>query len=79
MKCCTLSSANITGAREYEVHHDIALEPLVSMGKIQSGKQNTVKCNRPNSATPIGANTLFLQTGSTIHHFQHFTNSFPHY
>jgi hypothetical protein len=35
----------------------------VPTGKIKSGKQNTVKRCTPNSATPIGANTMFLQIG----------------
>jgi hypothetical protein len=33
----------------------------VPIGKIKSGKQNTVKRYTPNSATPIGATTMFLQ------------------
>ncbi len=45
------------------------------MGKIKSGKQKTVKRYTPNSATPIGANTMFLQIGkrctpiSALHQF----------
>jgi hypothetical protein len=35
--------------------------PLAPIGKIKSGKQNTVKRHTPNSATPIDANTMFLQ------------------
>jgi hypothetical protein len=33
------------------------------MGKTKSGQQNTVKHYTPNSATPIGVNTMFLQIG----------------
>jgi hypothetical protein len=35
----------------------------VPIRKIISGKQNTVKRYTPNSATPIGINTMFLQIG----------------
>ncbi len=66
MKCCTLSSANSTAAREFAADHGMALEPFSAngkIGKIKSGKQNTVKRYTPNSATPIGANTMFLQIG----------------
>jgi hypothetical protein len=37
--------------------------PLAPIGKIKSGKKNTVKRYTSNSATPIGANTMFLQIG----------------
>ncbi len=60
MKYCTLFSANSIGARECAAHHGMALEPFSKIGKIKSGKQNTVKRHLPNSATPIGANTMFL-------------------
>jgi hypothetical protein len=53
-----LFSGNSIGARECAAHHGLALAPT---GKIKSGKQNTVKRYTPNSATPIGANTMFLQ------------------
>jgi hypothetical protein len=72
MKCCTLFSANSIGARECGANHGMALEPI---GKIKSGKQNTVKRYTPNSATPIGANTMSLQIGkrytpfSALHQF----------
>jgi hypothetical protein len=33
----------------------------VPTSKIKSGKQNTTKRYTPNSATPISANTMFLQ------------------
>jgi hypothetical protein len=48
---------------------------LAPIGKIKSGKQNTVNRYSPNSATPIGANTIFLQIGkrytqfSALHQF----------
>jgi hypothetical protein len=48
-------------------------------GKIKSGKQNIVKRYIPNSATPIGANTMFLQIGKRYIPFPPFTNSFQHY
>jgi hypothetical protein len=51
----------------------------VPIGKIKSGKQNTVKQYTPNSTTPIGANTMFLQIDLRYTPFQRFTNSFPHY
>jgi hypothetical protein len=53
--------------------------PLAPIGKIKSGKQNTVKRYTPNRTTPIGANTMFLQIGKHYTPFQSFTNSFPHY
>jgi hypothetical protein len=55
--------------------------PLVPTSKIKSGKQNTTKRYTPNSATPISANTMFLQICKryTPFFFQHFTNSFPHF
>jgi hypothetical protein len=37
--------------------------PLAPIGKIKSGKENTVKRYTPNSATPIGANAMFIQIG----------------
>jgi hypothetical protein len=63
MKCCTVSSANSTGARVCAAHHGMALGPLAPIGEIKSGKEITVKHNTPNSATPIGTNTMFLQIG----------------
>ncbi len=63
MKCCTLFSANSTGARDGAAHHGMALEPFSTNGKIKSGKQNIMKRYTPNSATPTGANTMFLQIG----------------
>jgi hypothetical protein len=37
--------------------------PLAPIGKITSGKQNTMKRYTPNTTTPIGANTMILQIG----------------
>jgi hypothetical protein len=53
----------------------------VPIGKIKSGKQNTMKRYTPNIATPIGANIMFLQIGkrytpfSELHHITHITNN----
>jgi hypothetical protein len=70
-----VSSANSTGASECAAHHGMALEPFSAIfGKIKSGKQ-PVKRYTPNSATPIDANTMFLQIGkrytpfSALHQF----------
>jgi hypothetical protein len=40
----------------------------VPIGKIKSGKQNTMKRYTPNNATPIGANTMFLQIAIGKHY-----------
>jgi hypothetical protein len=49
----------------------------VPVGKIKSGKQNTVKRCTPNSATPIGANTMFLQIGKRYTPFSAVHKFFP--
>jgi hypothetical protein len=49
----------------------------VPIGKIKSGKQNTVKCCTPNSAAPIGANTMFLQIGKRYIPFSALHQFFP--
>jgi hypothetical protein len=72
MKCCTLFSANSIGAREFAAHHGIA-----PIGKIKSGKQNTVKRYTPNSTSPIGANTMFLQIGKRYTPFLALHQFFP--
>jgi hypothetical protein len=76
MKCCTLFSANSICARECVAHHGMALESA-PIGKIKSGKQNTEKRYTPNSATPIGANTLFLQIGKCYTPFTALHQFFP--
>jgi hypothetical protein len=40
---------------------------LAPIGKIKSGKQNTLKRYTPKSTTPIGANTMFLQIGKHLY------------
>jgi hypothetical protein len=49
----------------------------VPINKTKSGKQNTVKCYTPDSATPIGANTVFLQIGKHYTPFSAFHQFFP--
>jgi hypothetical protein len=49
----------------------------VPIGKIKSGKQNAVKCYTPNGATPIGANTMFLQIGKRYTPFSALHQFFP--
>jgi hypothetical protein len=49
----------------------------VPIGKIKSGKQNTVKHYTPNSATPIGSNTMFLQIGKRYTPFSALHQLFP--
>ncbi len=77
MKCCTLVSANNIGARECAAHHGMALEPLALIGKIKSGKQNTLKRYTPNSTSPNGANTKFLQIGKRYTPFLALHQFFP--
>ncbi len=48
---------SLSGLRGDDAKH------LAPIGKIISGKQNTVKRYTPKSATPIGANTMFMQIG----------------
>jgi hypothetical protein len=55
----------------------MSLEPFAPIGKIKSGKQNTVKGYTPNSATPIGANTMFLQIGKRYTSFSALHQIFP--
>jgi hypothetical protein len=50
---------------------------LAPIGKIKSGKQNTVKRYTPNSTTPIGANTMFLQIGKHYTPFSALHQFFP--
>jgi hypothetical protein len=47
------------------------------MGKIKSGNQNIVKHYTPNSATSIGANTMFLQIGKRYTPFSALHQFFP--
>jgi hypothetical protein len=77
MKRCTLSSANSTGTRVCDAHHGMELEPFSTHFKIKLGKQNTVKRHTPNSAAPIGANTLFLQIGKCYTPFSVLHQLFP--
>jgi hypothetical protein len=49
----------------------------VPIGKIKSGKQNTMKHYTPNSATPIGANAMFLQIGKHYTPFSTLRQFFP--
>jgi hypothetical protein len=49
----------------------------VPIGKIKSGNQNTVKRDTPNSATPIGANTMFLQIVKSYTPFSALHQFFP--
>ncbi len=47
------------------------------MVKYNQAKQNTVKRYTPNSATPIGANTMFLQIGKCYTPFLALHQFFP--
>jgi hypothetical protein len=47
------------------------------VGKIKSGKENTVKRYTPNSATPMGANTMFIQIGKCYTPFSALHQFFP--
>jgi hypothetical protein len=49
----------------------------VPIGKIKLGKQNTVKRYTPNSATPIGTNTMFLLIGKRYTPFSALQQFFP--
>jgi hypothetical protein len=51
--------------------------PLAPIGKIKSGKENTVKRYTANSAPPIGANTMFLQIGRRYTPFAVLHQFFP--
>jgi hypothetical protein len=44
---------------------------------MKPGKQNTVKCYTPNSATPICANTMFLKIGKHYEPFSALPQFFP--
>jgi hypothetical protein len=50
--------------------------PLAPIGKIKSGKKNTVKYT-PNSATPISASTMFIQIGKRYTPFSALHQFFP--
>jgi hypothetical protein len=52
----------------------MSLQPI---GKIKSGKQNTVNRYTLNSATPIGANTMFLQISKRYTLFSALHQFFP--
>ncbi len=52
----------------------MSLQPI---GKIKSGKQNTVNRYTSNSATPIGANTMFLQISKRYTLFSALHQFFP--
>jgi hypothetical protein len=48
-----------------------------AIGKIKTNKQNTMKHYTPNSATPNGANTMFLQIVKRYTAFSELHQFFP--
>ncbi len=56
----TLFNTNRIGAKECAAHHGTAVEPSSADWK---SNKNTMKHYTLSSATPIGANTMFLQIG----------------